>query len=359
MATLKNAKLLYEQKLVEVQQLLNSTPSPLTKTHIIQLKKESHDLSGTAGLFGDDKIEEASRSINTYIRDTEILEILANEHKILDLTAKLKVELSHSSSSNLDDIFSDSDFPDIDETPSTSILSVDDDPVVLEVIQQYFTQKGTKVFTATSVKDAFELLKTTPIELIISDVEMPKFTGIQFLKKLREQTKYKQIPIIFLSISRTEANLLECIKLGATEFVTKPFDVKKLHEKVMGLLNYKTRSILVVDDDPIIETILTETLLAKGYSVNVISDGNQVVDAAKFLHPNLILLDRMLPGKEGLTILVDLKEEKETQDIPVIIVSAKTQETEVVDALKKGAADCVGKPLKLNELMIRIDKLLN
>ena len=99
--------------------------------------------------------------------------------------------------------------------------------------------------------------------------------------------------------------------------------------------------ILVVDDEPSILNLLTSYLKAEGYEVYTASDGLAALKAAKTYQPDIIILDLMLPGLDGLEVLSRLRREL---DVYVILLTARTEETDKIVGLSVGADDYVTKP---------------
>lgn len=108
------------------------------------------------------------------------------------------------------------------------------------------------------------------------------------------------------------------------------------------------KNILIIDDDMHIGNALEETLVQNGYSVNRAYSGTEAVLALSHISPDLILLDLMLPGLNGEEVL------KHIRDIPVIILSAKTDIENKVNLLLHGAVDYITKPFNTKELLARI-----
>lgn len=108
------------------------------------------------------------------------------------------------------------------------------------------------------------------------------------------------------------------------------------------------KNILIIDDDMHIGNALEETLVQNGYSVNRAYSGTEAVLALSRISPDLILLDLMLPGLNGEEVL------KHIRDIPVIILSAKTDIENKVNLLLNGAVDYITKPFNTKELLARI-----
>ncbi|MGI8418966.1 MAG: MtrAB system response regulator MtrA [Nakamurella sp.] len=109
--------------------------------------------------------------------------------------------------------------------------------------------------------------------------------------------------------------------------------------------------VLVVDDDPALAEMLTIVLRGEGFDTAVVRDGSRAVDAFRDMHPDLILLDLMLPGVSGLDVCKEIRVES---GVPIIMLTAKTDTVDVVLGLESGADDYVMKPFKPKELTARI-----
>jgi len=117
-------------------------------------------------------------------------------------------------------------------------------------------------------------------------------------------------------------------------------------------------SILVVDDEREILELVKYNLAKEGYSVVCVETGEDALNAARLKLPDLVLLDLMLPGVDGLEVCRKLKADPKTQEIPVVMLTAKGGEADIVAGLELGADDYVTKPFGLRELMSRIKALL-
>ncbi len=116
--------------------------------------------------------------------------------------------------------------------------------------------------------------------------------------------------------------------------------------------------ILVVEDDPRSRRLLEARLRNLGHESIFAEDGGKAVQTAVEERPDIILLDVMLPVMNGFQVLQKLKFQKETMDIPVIMLTAKVQEKDVVYGLETGAVDYVTKPFSFAELNARINRAL-
>lgn len=110
-------------------------------------------------------------------------------------------------------------------------------------------------------------------------------------------------------------------------------------------------TILVVDDDPAISEMLTIVLESEGFQPIAVTDGNEAVPAFREHNPDLILLDLMLPGMNGVDICRTIRVES---PVPIVMLTAKTDTVDVVLGLESGADDYITKPFKHKELIARI-----
>lgn len=117
-------------------------------------------------------------------------------------------------------------------------------------------------------------------------------------------------------------------------------------------------TVLIVEDEKDIAKMIDYNLKKEGYKTIVANDGEDALDAANTKSPNLILLDLMLPGLDGLEVCKLLKSERKTSAIPVIMLTAKAQESDKVIGLELGADDYVTKPFSPRELIARVKAVL-
>jgi len=113
--------------------------------------------------------------------------------------------------------------------------------------------------------------------------------------------------------------------------------------------------ILIVEDEPKLADSLSKYLEGSGYKTHIVDNGNDVVDWVKTHKPSLVLLDLMLPGKDGITICQELRQ---FTKIPIIITTSKSKEIDRLIGLEIGADDYVCKPYSLRELVARTKALL-
>jgi two-component system OmpR family response regulator len=116
--------------------------------------------------------------------------------------------------------------------------------------------------------------------------------------------------------------------------------------------------ILVSDDDPMIRDLLEHRLRGRGYQVELAEDGKEALNKIRHRPPDAIILDAMMPYVDGFEVLRSLREDPVNSKIPVIMLTARKQQRDIVEALDLGANDFIVKPFIPEELLTRLSKLL-
>lgn len=114
-----------------------------------------------------------------------------------------------------------------------TVLLVDDDPALLEVTSIVLASEGYKVLTAEEGAGALRIVDQERLDLVVLDVMLPKTSGFEVLKKIREQT---EVPVIMLTAKSQSVDKVVGLELGADDYITKPFDTKELLARMRAIL---------------------------------------------------------------------------------------------------------------------------
>ncbi len=118
-------------------------------------------------------------------------------------------------------------------------------------------------------------------------------------------------------------------------------------------------TILIVEDSLETLELLRRIVQKQGYRAILAGDGEKGLSYARRFHPDLIILDRLLPRMNGLQICKTLKSDLSTEDIPIIFLSVLDSEKDIVEGLKSGADDYIRKPFSPDELIARVERVLH
>lgn len=117
--------------------------------------------------------------------------------------------------------------------------------------------------------------------------------------------------------------------------------------------------ILIAEDERDIRDLITFTLRFAGHQVTAVTNGEEAYKSAKTIIPDLILLDVRMPRMNGYEACQKIKDDESTQNIPIVFLSAKGQETEVETGLNAGAIDYIIKPFAPDQLTARVKSILD
>ncbi|MEO0248875.1 MAG: response regulator [candidate division WOR-3 bacterium] len=118
----------------------------------------------------------------------------------------------------------------------SKILIVEDDLDTADMLRLYFEAQGYEVLTAAWGGDALEICQKTLPDLIIQDIRLPDIDGYEICRRLRDNLRTSQIPFIFLTEKREREDKIAGLRLGAIDYITKPFDVQELRLRVRNAL---------------------------------------------------------------------------------------------------------------------------
>jgi two-component system chemotaxis response regulator CheY len=119
------------------------------------------------------------------------------------------------------------------------VLIVDDSAAIRKILQRVLRQTDLpigKVHEAGDGVEALTTMRSQPIGLVLSDINMPNMDGLEFLTKMRAEQMWKTIPVLMVSTEGTHAKVLEAVERGASGYVRKPFTAEQIKEKLVGLI---------------------------------------------------------------------------------------------------------------------------
>lgn len=119
----------------------------------------------------------------------------------------------------------------------------------------------------------------------------------------------------------------------------------------------EVREVVIADDDETITVLVEATLRNSGYRCHVAHDGRTALDMARRLRPAAVVVDVNMPGRDGFDVLATLRAERATRDVPVVLLTARQQEVDVIRGFELGASDYVVKPFNPLELAARLSRL--
>jgi len=148
------------------------------------------------------------------------------------------------------------------------LLIIEDDLDVAEMLTSYFRVQGYEVQTANWGEDGVRACQVSPPDLVILDIRLPDIDGYQVAERLRSNVRTSRIPIIFLTEKRDRSDRLKGLKLGADDYITKPFDIQELRLRVRNALRRAsigpvTNPVTELPEGALVDEYLRELLDSK------------------------------------------------------------------------------------------------
>ncbi len=225
-----------------------------------------------------------------------------------------------------------------------SILVIDDDPTVLDLMERYLTKEGFTVHLASNGRDGIEMAKRLKPMAITTDVMMPDMDGWAVVTALRHDPATAKIPVVVVTV--TDSREMG-IALGVSDYLTKPVDWTRLGQLMTRFRRDRVdRPVLLVEDDPVCRDQMVRLLTRDGWDVREAENGLVALQRAQEEVPGMVLLDLMMPQMDGFEFLGRFRRLPGCADVPVLVVSAMdmTQahreqiDGEVVDIITKSGS---------------------
>jgi len=196
-----------------------------------------------------------------------------------------------------------------------TILVVDDEANIRELLNQEFSEAGYRVRLAENGRDALAKIREAKPDLVILDVMMPEMNGFDLAAVLKNDPETMEIPIIILSIVQDKER---GFRLGVDRYLTKPINTEILFNEVDSLLaqGKSKRKVMVVDEDASTVKTLVEVLQARGYHV-VEANGPELIEKAVTEKPDIIILNSLL--SEQQEIVKSLRFEKGLENVLFLV----------------------------------------
>ena len=256
--------------------------------------------------------------------------------------------------------------------PEKTILIVEDNLMNLKLFSQLLKIGNYKYLEAVNGEEGLKIARKHKPDLILMDIQLPGMDGLTAARAIKSDPEMAHIPVVALTAHAMQGDKQMCIDAGCNGYMTKPIDTRSFLSQIADILSKLTAKtehsqakqmspvprILIVDDDPKNVKLIAGYLHHEDYELLTAYSGEEALERARKDRPDLILLDIMMPGKDGFTVTRELKDDPETSSIPIIMVTALSSTKDKVKGLEAGAEEFLSKPVNREEIRTRIASVL-
>ena len=265
------------------------------------------------------------------------------------------------------------------------ILAVDDEPLNLKLLRSMLVARGYHLLTASDGRQALEMVRSEPPDLILLDVMMPDMDGYEVTERLKADPATREIPIIMITALNGEDDKKRGLAAGADEFLNKPINASELGARVASLLRLRTYqqqlttrkaseqsilgqveempggpvadalpTVLIVEDDDAGARLMERYLSPLCCRVLRVRDGESALKAVENETVDVMLLDLLLTEMDGFQVCRQIKGCEATLTIQVVMMTSLRDMTSRIRGIEAGTDDFLTKPVDKEELRARV-----
>lgn len=269
------------------------------------------------------------------------------------------------------------------------ILITDDDPINVKILTDQLQDKGYDTFHAFSGDTAVKLIKENTPDLILLDIVMPGMDGYDVTRLLKTNPDTVNIPIILITSLKDANDKARGLACGADEFIRKPICFAKLETRIQSLLRLKKyqeqlkdrvisealmessdqgklqlrhgkdrKTILIIEDNPVDTQVLMDNLAELHVNINHVTNSIDAIRTIQKEKIDVVLLDILLPEKDGFAVCDAIKKNDLTMSIQVVMIICLQDLKSKIKGYNLGADDYLVKPVSKDELVVRVNSLL-
>jgi two-component system, NtrC family, sensor kinase len=243
-----------------------------------------------------------------------------------------------------------------------TVLIVDDSLTVRMDLAEAFAAAGFDTMPCGTGAEARKILLDRAVDAVILDVLLPDADGIELLTEIRTSPVTAETPVVMLSSETEVKDRIRGLRTGADEYVGKPYDARYLVAKVEELVRTRrttgATTILVVDDSPTFRAVLRDAFHGAGHDVLEAATGEEGLRIAGTRRPDAIVVDGVLPGIDGATVIRHIRLDAVLRDVPCLLLTASEGTQAELRALDAGADAFVRKEENLDVILAKVAAML-
>lgn len=246
---------------------------------------------------------------------------------------------------------------------ASTVLIVDDSLTVRMDLHEAFEEGGFRTVLCASGADARAAFDAEQFDVALFDVLLPDADGVELLRELRTHPRHAEVVALLLSSEAEVSDRLRGLRHGADDYVGKPYDGHAVVARSRELLRQGTepraeRSVLVIDDSLTFREELRGMLAAAGYEVHTAASGEEGLRAAAARPPSAIIVDGVLPGIDGATVIRRVRLDATLRNVPCLLLTAAADYATELQILDAGADAFVRKQESLAVVLAKLAAVL-
>jgi signal transduction histidine kinase/CheY-like chemotaxis protein/HPt (histidine-containing phosphotransfer) domain-containing protein len=276
-------------------------------------------------------------------------------------------------------------FPSGSETlKGVKLLLVDDNSSSLMMLSHHALSWGMRVDTAAAGREALDMLRCAPYDLLVVDMKMPEMDGVGLLRAVRGDSSIGPLPVVMLTRFGRHGEIREAQEAGATAFLSKPVDHKRLHHSLVTALIGAVGKIvireqrppraervmfdarvLVAEDNPVNQDVIFNMLSRIGCRAKLVGNGRQAVATAISGEYDLLFMDCQMPEMDGFAAARLIREHEKGRGgggaephLPIIAITGNALAGDREQCLGAGMDDYLTKPFAIEQLRAVLERWL-
>ena len=249
---------------------------------------------------------------------------------------------------------------------NSTVLIVDDSLTVRMDLAEAFEAAGFRsVPCATVARGRAQLPRTTRSDVVVLDVLLPDGDGVELLGRSARRRSGRSPPVLMLSSEAEVKDRIRGLKTGADEYVGKPYDAgyvvakaRELMRRHAGRRHRRRDTALVIDDSATFRQSLPPALEAAGYAVLTAASGDEGLRLAAARRPDAIVVDGVLPGIDGATVIRRIRLDAALRGVPCLLLTASEEGSAQLRALEAGADAFVRKDEDMEIILARLGAVM-
>jgi CheY-like chemotaxis protein/class 3 adenylate cyclase len=243
-----------------------------------------------------------------------------------------------------------------------TVLFADDSDLLHRHTVPILERAGYAVVEAWDGEQALTLLRERRPDLLLTDVEMPRLDGFSLCRAVKEDPATASIPVVICSSLGDSTDLERGFDAGADEYLIKPVVeeelVSRLHALLATRLAAARERVLVVDDSAAIRHLVSDCLRRQGFVVETAVDGADGLEKALAAPPDLVLTDYDMPRMTGFELVLALRRELSTRDVPIVMLTARDTRRDQAQMRAARLTSYLVKPFGTDKCIAIVERVL-